>query len=602
VSLALVRKELREHGWVIAAVLLFDALSLLGQLATASDQGGRFVALVHFTGVLGTLSALVAAERLFAREYGGQTQLFLEVLPVSRARVLATKWALGAGLLLGLHTAAWAGTLGFMRRTEVISDVDAARALLPVSAFALAVWSFSAMAGLLGRYRWVAWMAVALFYVLVGDVASVPFREAPLLRLLDESIAMARTPLQPRALGEAALVVALCVLATAALGLGGSGALAAALAGRMTSRERVFIIAAVIVVATVTTKLKRERELPPFELARAVHSTSTRNVVGVMTTEDLDAGQARELAETVARDVASLADALGLEARPPVFVLPQRGLDPTETQRATLVGAQGIVVRAAPDAEPGVLRARVLHELLGDASRTRALKEDRHVLLDGLAMWWVARDDPALRERWWYRAAAADLPLAPPVVTRWEETSEHLGTCLANALAFGLVDTLMAELGRDRSLALGARLFSPPSGQLAWLREPSPRALLESAGTGWEALTTAAEARRQEVRRASPDGPWRDPPAGAEVAFQRTPEGDVVAVHVSDVERWRVLYGRLGPWSRSQLGLARLDVRGRDATLPLTLARGDRLLGVVEHDDARLGCPVRLAVRRLEVP
>ena len=130
-SLALIRKELREHGWVFGAVVAFEALTLAIQLSTAGDAGGRFAALVRFAAVL-SLSALVASNRLFAREYGGKTQLFLEILPITRARVLITKWLVGATFQCGLMFTAWLVTLQFMRRTEVITWSDALRALLAV--------------------------------------------------------------------------------------------------------------------------------------------------------------------------------------------------------------------------------------------------------------------------------------------------------------------------------------------------------------------------------------------------------------------------------------------------------------------------------------
>lgn len=588
-SLALIRKELREHGWVFAAVVLFDGVTLAVQLSTAGDQGGRFAALVRFAGVL-TLSALVASNRLFAREYGGKTQLFLEVLPITRARVLATKWLLGAAFQGGVMLAAWAATLVYMRRSEVITLDDALRPLLATEAYTLAIWSFSAMAGLLGRYRYVAWMALCLFYFTLAQ-AEVPAADSPLTRLLSEAIAMARTPVPARSLVEALVMILGSVAVTTVLALTGSGSIAATLAKRMTGRERAFIVAATFVAVVAATKLKKEHELPPFELAAATRSTSSRTLVGVMQTDEVGDDAARSLGAAVARDVDTLTESLHLATPPSVFLLPQRGLEPTVTERATLTGAQGIVVRAAPDIEPSMLRSRVLHELLRDVTESRGLKEDRHALLDGLAVWWAVKDDVVLRERWWRRAAASRVELDANSIARWSETTERTGECGANALGFALVDTLVAEVGRDRVLELAAKLFTAPrTGLLAPLLEDTPEDLLKTAGTEWSPIAAAAEQRRLGLREPRPET--------AEVGV----EGDVVKVRVTGVARWRALYGKLGPWSRGQTGLSRLDVKGSGATLPLTLSRGDRLLVLVEHDDDALGCPVRLEARRLEAP
>jgi len=143
-SLALVRKELGEHGWVLTIALAFDALALTAVSAAAADVG-RMAAVVRFAAVAGPLNALVVANRLFAREYGGRTQLFLEVLPISRARVFATKWLLGCGFIALTTLAAWWATLSWQRRVEVISLPDALGVLLATFAGSLGYWAFAAM-------------------------------------------------------------------------------------------------------------------------------------------------------------------------------------------------------------------------------------------------------------------------------------------------------------------------------------------------------------------------------------------------------------------------------------------------------------------------
>ena len=578
------------------AVVLISALALFVLLQKASDQGGRFSALVRFAGFMGSVSALVTANRLFAREYSGKTQLFLEVLPITRARVLATKWLTGAGFVGGLIALAWFITLTFMRQVEVITRGDAFRALLAVQAFTLAVWSFSAMAGMLGRYRYVAWMTLFFFYVYLQQLASVPPTEAPVLRLLGDASAMARTPVSPRALLEVAAVILGSIIATAVLGLRGSGSMASALAQRMTGRERAFVIAASLMSLFVTSRLKEERELPAFELEKATRSSSSRGVVGVMTTDDVSEEAARALGEPVSGDVDSLANALALEKVPPIFILPQRGLMPTVIQRAELEGTNGIVVRGGPDVDVAVLRARVIHELLKDSTDFRGLKEDRHALLDGFSVWWTVRKEPALRARWWRWAAASRVALSESSVTRWNETTEQLGDCISSALAFAMVDTLAETAGEERTIAIARALFSKEnSNVVSVLFEKRPAALLREAGTDWPTLTARTEARRRAIKD-------EQTPATAQLVVLDGGDGPEVVARVTGVPRWQVLYGSLGPWSRSQENLRRLDARGSEARLPLTLARGERLLAVVEHDDPALGCPVRLEARRLEAP
>ena len=115
-SLPLLRKEAREHGPVLAATAVIGLVALFTILGVAEDAGGRFVGLARFLLTLGPLIALVLANRLLVREYTGRTQFFLETLPIGRARVFATKWLLGCGLMLLTAWFAWAVALRSARR------------------------------------------------------------------------------------------------------------------------------------------------------------------------------------------------------------------------------------------------------------------------------------------------------------------------------------------------------------------------------------------------------------------------------------------------------------------------------------------------------
>ncbi|MGZ3458778.1 MAG: hypothetical protein ACXU86_09750, partial [Archangium sp.] len=89
---ALLRKEWREHrgSWLLLHVL-FVLLLVLLLLAEAqyAEKGSLFELLRVPSVLLATAGALFVAHRLVVREYGQRTQLFLEALPLSRARILA---------------------------------------------------------------------------------------------------------------------------------------------------------------------------------------------------------------------------------------------------------------------------------------------------------------------------------------------------------------------------------------------------------------------------------------------------------------------------------------------------------------------------------
>src|SRR5690606_27853503 len=105
-----------------------------------------------------------------------------------------------------------------------------------------------------------------------------------------------------------------------------------------------------VAVMTVAALVERKPEQPPFEITEGERVEGRYATVGVMPTADVAAARARELASVLADDMDGLIDALALDVRPPIFVLPQQGLDRTVMQRAAMVGAEGVVIRIAPDA------------------------------------------------------------------------------------------------------------------------------------------------------------------------------------------------------------------------------------------------------------
>ncbi len=600
--MSLVRKELREHGWVVAGMVLLDALVLAGLLVDSGDEGGRFVALNHFAIATGAVHAVILAGRLFVREYAGRTQLFLEVLPISRARVLATKWLLGAGGVLAINAAAWGATLLWQRRTAVITLADARVALAGTSGFVLAWWAFAAMVALLGRYRWLAWGVAGVFVWALSEFAKVNVVQEPLFRLVGPAAAMARGPLPVTGLMHAGLVVLACVAMSMVLALVGSGAIAAMLARRMTARERAFVAGLVLVGAFVLSVAERKPEKPPFELASAAQAISTHATVGVGTSEDFDEAHARALGAQVAGDVDSLIDTLHLELAPTIFILPQHGLDRDAVERAKLGDSSGVVLRMAPDSPPTRVRAMVVHALLAEVTRGRALNEDRHVLLDGLSAWWVTRHDSEARAREWLRLAAGPAITAEQLL-RWESTMEQLGSCQSNALAFASVDAVVQQLGEGAAFVLLQRVFSRAPRDARALFETRPSTVLDGAGVGWTHLASLVEAARLDARERLGSQLAARPAITAAVNTAQTEErGRTLEARLDGATTWSAIAATLKPWTRELENGPRLDAREPHATLPLTLAAGDRVWVALEVQDPVLDCRVRVLSERLEVP
>ncbi|HEY3517850.1 MAG TPA: hypothetical protein VGL98_12455, partial [Gammaproteobacteria bacterium] len=557
--------------------------------------------LTRFLLTIAPLIALVLANRLLVREYTGRTQFFLETLPIGRARVFATKWLLGCGLMLLMGWLSWSAALGYARRTEVLATADAAGVLGCVAAFCVTIWSFAALAGMLGRYRYLAWATAIVAALLAMDIAGIPLFDMPIIRLLGDGVQMATALPETSAFVQAFVVTALCTAGAAALALVGSGAMASTLAQRMTARERAFALVALLAVGTISTTLEPKPVQPPFQITRGERFEGRWTRVGVLPSGALDADSARSLAGAIADDSDALIDALGLTTRPPVFVLAQQGMDRHIMQRAGLSTSDGIVLKVAPNAPGENVRMLVAHSLVADATLGRGMKDDRHVLLDGLASYWPLRDDEAGRERWWLRAAAIPEPQPAGYLAEWALTSERLGECQSLALAFSVFDTLVQRLGQDATSESMKEIFREPKDDVRVLFERRPTTTLATAGVDLGSLETAAAAAREQARRRHAETLARRPVIDAAVVWRNTPgRGIEIETAVSGASRYAAYYRLLSPWTTDAGDMPRLDVLGSSAVLPLSPSRNERVLAVIEVDDEILDCPVRVLAERLQ--
>jgi hypothetical protein len=612
-SLALLRKELKEHGWVLLAVLVLSTAGLLLFVRHSDEWGGRFAVFQHFTESFLLVCITVAANRLVVREYGGKTQLFLEALPLARWKVFATKWLSGAAWTSTVLTSAWFVSLVMQRRHEVISWRDALWAFQRAFAFALAFWSFSFLAGMLGRFRYTVWLSLLLLIFGADTLAHLSLVQLPVIRLIDSDLGLSNAPPPFTDLLAAIAVLVFCTATSASLALLGEGTVATALAQKMTPREKVFVGCMMLTAIFLVSELNEHKTVPPFELKDSAMRRTSFCPVGVMPTREVPRADADALAGRLADDLVALSKTMDLPSHPGVYVMPRSGLDPWVILQASLKNNDGLVLQAPVGAKGfdlGRLRAFVVHGVLSDQTRSRATKEDRHWFLDGFALWWVARDDEQLRRHLLLRASASPEPITVEQLTHWASTSERLGECLAGALAYQVVATLAEEKGDDAVLAVARRLFiRPPRDARAMLwNDPSLERLLKEQGTSTASLAEDAERLRQETRTQQTATLAELPNWNAEVTLEHEggKQSKVVVHRHGDrlPESWRALFVQLSPWDGEQndVWLSRLDILEEQAVLPVTAIPGQRYLVATEYDDATLACPVRVSSVRLEVP
>lgn len=593
----LLRKDLAENAVVFAVMSALGAALLAVCLYAEADEG-RFAALAQFSGMWGMVLALVLGNRLFLQEQLSRTIELLEVLPVSRATVFTTKASLGAWVVVLTHGAAWATVWLVQSRSQVLDAQSAFWAWSATGSAVLALYAWGMLAAALGRYRFVAWTALAVTITWLSNTAIVPFTSLPVSGLLGPAVSASTRAPAPDALLSTWVMIAVALGGAALLSLLSDGAVASRLARRMSAQERGAIVLLSLGALSIGANLYDNRRRPPMRVAGAAMAMSGPAQASTLPVRGLDQEKAQALSERVAGDVAALAEAMGWTEVSGVFLLPRPGFDTHLVADARVADHDGVaVVFAAKGYDPARVCSTVLHDLLVKATHERAMVEDRHAWTDGVSTWFAARDAET-QELQWARATAAGPPDAE-TFRAWHATGERLGVDAANATAFTLVAAVAAH-GGDALVAEVSRAVLPSGafgGVVAW-RERAVEDVLAGAGTSYEAL--AAWIREQQSAREAP-------PMTA-VHSSVTFEGPVgqrtvrVAVDPPTQEAW-VVYEELGPWTDGVMShrLSRVDTMGPEVVLPPVFASGSQVLVAVEHSEGALGV-VRSDATRWEVP
>ena len=614
----LLRKEWREHRWVLLAMLALLAFWQMATLTNASTMGSPMVAYQRMVAFVAPLMALLLVNRLVVREYMGRTQLFLETLPVNRAQVIALKWLLGAVLLLLPMAACLTVTLLLARGQVLLTPHYIALVAIRSASFILFVYALAFAIGLTGRYRYVIWSVLIGSVVMANAAGQVAIELWPPFYLVQESMVFERVVLPlPAVLITCAMALAL-VVATFALALCAEGSLVVALSRRMTAREASGVTISILALLMAFSVIELRTPKPAFALQHAVRSADGPAVaVGIAGAP----ANAQAIANLLSSDLARLQTFLALpsEPAPALTALPDDALDGDVFQRAALPNADGVVVRAAMSNrqfDQQGFRAYALASWMQWYSHGHSAIEERRWLLDGVAQWLIARDLPQQQQKLALRAAFAARVLhaqqrnASTAVWHWLLVREELGTCLSDALAWRMVTSLAQQMGEQRFQALSRTVLAvrPPDDARASLFEPSFAQLLAQAGAPDQAGLAQQFGRlfsSEQVRLANSLGRIAMP----QVSFSARPmEGSTYEVHYQvgkadgEVAPFSVRYVTLGPWDGEIPAevLARVDT-ARAGVLPASYARGTRLFTAIERREALLDCSVRLAAQRWEI-
>jgi hypothetical protein len=616
----LVRKELREHRGVLIAMVVVCALGLLTLLAAAMRQGSPVAAWRGMLAFFGPLLSLALANRFVVREYGGRTQLFLETLPMGRAQVITVKWLTSAVCLL----VPMALCFGFILLAADSKVELTPRFMLLLAlrgfVFLMFVHALTFFIGLMGRYRYVLWMALLALGILANSLWQVPPQQWPPALLVSAAMPFERELAPVHALWLTGAMTAGLIGATFMLALGFQGSWVVALARRMSLREKIVVTAVFISVIYAMVLLEDRKPKPAFTVQNGVSSSPGLPRVMVARAEGVSQEAARSLAQRLATDLQSAQEYLALDKLQVVAVLPDASIDAELFLVADLPDSDGVVVRGAVGAarfDETAFRAFTLQQVLDWYSKGRASRESRRWLLDGFPRWYIVRNDAAQRELLTLRSVAALQALEAgehglaQALRHWLTTREQLGDCLGDALAWRVLEWLSASLDEERFQQLARTVLGqrPSTGIRAYLSEKPMDSLLQSAGAP---MIETLAAQLQKAIQADGEANVNRLP----LAPQWSAKIEAVSMRgalfelrhsltVAGAEHpppYAVRYLRVGPWDGE---LNRASMNRTDATapgvLPASFVRGERLFTAVEMFSPQLQCTLRLDARRWQV-
>jgi hypothetical protein len=500
----LIEKELRQHGFALGflIVLPFAALLFIASYgAIRRGGGGGFEAVrILLYGFL-PLASLVLGRLLVASEYRQKTQLFLEGLPLPRAWMLTVKFGLGF-IVVSLMTLLALGYIGWRAHaTEAITPRFGALLAARSLGWSTCVYSLFFAQAFLGRYR-IAFgilFGIGLIYLSSSGVELSQFGP---FALLDARFAFERYLWPVKALAVTAGLIVLFVALGFFLGLVRDATVAAMLAEKMSSREKLFLTMLVLAKLMVVGLVSEYRKnIAPVQMPGAMEAR--HGVVHVLVSAAVDAPSREETAtlqrtaNAVAQELGTLTDYLGCDSYPTIFIVHRRDLAATDLIHGQLKPKQGLLVRAnltAPGFKIDDLHVWLLRESLAVHTAGMVDRERNAWAFDAIQWWWPRSahgTQSAWEEAQRVEHAAAKLPtFTPEQLHTWYSVRKNLGDNPTDALAGSSLAVLAERHGVDAvHRFLSARFAkSQPTDSRAWLHD-----IWRSTGARLSAATGLSE-------------------------------------------------------------------------------------------------------------
>jgi hypothetical protein len=602
-------KDLREHA---RALIAFSLLMLLMawsiELAVAKEPGGSvLVGLRQFilSGVL--LAASYVNHRLIAREYGEETALFLEALPISRIRTVTAKLLLGLVLFFAMSTSS-ASIMFAMDEKQMPSEMLAI-ALTRAAVFALFLHALFFSISFLGRYRIPLCLLLLAAVVVVDKYSKLELESLGPIDLIGSTFSGETSQLPIRSLVTALASAATLYLLGYFLAYLGDGAVTAFLARKMSQREKVFIAVVFVSTLVAATSIGDANQKEDFDLKEAIREQQPGVMIAIAVGPNET--ELREFAGRMLQELTALRDVFSIERLPPLFITTRADFEPRQIDVGDIGKAEGLMVRLRlPEngAEREEVTAEIVGGLLDHHTDHRVRLERRRWLLDGFAAWWVRRhtrfEDLSANRDYLLRALYTSDRVTEGDLERWLVLRDRTGDCTASALAFTGLAVLAKARGRDalmRTLDAGL-LDVPPKDLRALFEEPTLDELLSvNAGISAAELLALWNAELETHRERERDVLASLPQLRGRLEIERlSPQTRRVGYRLlSPVDGpVRLLYLEIGPfdreigawdWRTEELPSERAREGGQ---LPETWSSGKRIAWTFAADVEALGCDV----------
>lgn len=475
---SLLGKELQQHRFTFLWLAGFTAL-VTWLFFRISDVGGQTLSYLSITSLFAVpvlvVIAFVVGQRLISAEYYGQTQRFIEALPIRQGYVQWVKYWVGLLSLLVLIGGVWLACIDSARQFETIRPGFIGLMAIRLFAFVFALWSTVFTFSLLGRLR-IPLLALAAFGVsLINSFTQFELDRFGPLALVDRDLfGFERTNLPVDDLIDT-LIFGFVMLALGLwLARKREGSFVESLATPINTRAKGFLVALVVTTLGIYTYFGPEPEVEPFAFS-GFHVASDGPVeIAYLDAEfEADAHRLMRYVAERARALDALVPVTGDEFRVRVALDPSADLAEYGTEITSPV--EGVVVSAnfetTSEWSDVHFGSFLFHQVLYAKSNGRLLFEPHHWLIDGFARWWAASSeqpnsameshvDPIMLEALY---ATRSTPVTELVLEQWDSSAEIFGEDMGMSVAYSGWRVIQEQKGTAAALQLAKQEFSRPS-------------------------------------------------------------------------------------------------------------------------------------------